>query len=100
MIKETIRRARTADAETLVQLSRETFCAAFADLYWPEDLAAFLATAYGLEKTRRELADPNIGVWLALRDGAAIGFAQAGARRPAPHLDRGLVGQPRRPPAL
>jgi len=78
MIKETIRRAQTADAEMLVQLSRDTFHAAFADLYWPEDLEAYLATAYGLEKTRRELADPNIAVWLAERDGVAIGYAQAG----------------------
>lgn len=78
MIKETIRRAGTADAETLVQVSRDTFRAAFADLYWPEDLEAYLATAYGLEKTRRELADPTIAVWLAERDGAVIGYAQAG----------------------
>jgi len=78
MIKETIRRAQTTDAETLVQLSRETFSAAFADLYWPEDLEAFLASAYGLEKTRRELADPNIGAWLAERDGVAVGYALVG----------------------
>ena len=78
MIKETIRRAAPADAETLARLSRETFAAAFADLYWPEDFEAFTRTAYGLEKTRRELADPNIAVWLAERDGVAIGYALAG----------------------
>jgi ribosomal protein S18 acetylase RimI-like enzyme len=78
MIKETIRRAQTADAETLVRLSRDTFRAAFGDLYWPEDLEAYLATAYGLEKTRRDLTDPNIGVWFAERDGVAIGYAMVG----------------------
>jgi ribosomal protein S18 acetylase RimI-like enzyme len=78
MIKETIRRGQTADAETLVQLSRDTFRAAFADLYWPRDLEAYLATAYGLEKTRRELTDPDIGVWFAERDGVAIGYAMVG----------------------
>jgi diamine N-acetyltransferase len=78
MIKETIRRAQIADVETLVELSRDTFRAAFADLYWPEDLEAYLATAYGLEKTRRELTDANIAVWLAERDGQAIGYALAG----------------------
>jgi GNAT superfamily N-acetyltransferase len=78
MIKETIRRARADDAETLVQLSCDTFRAAFADLYWPDDLEAFFATAYGLEKTRRELSDANIGVWLAECDGVAIGYALAG----------------------
>jgi GNAT superfamily N-acetyltransferase len=78
MIKETIRRARTDDAETLARLSRETFRAAFGDLYWPADLESFLDTAYGLEKTRRDLADPNVGVWLAERDGGAVGYAFVG----------------------
>lgn len=78
MIKETIRQAGPADAETLVQLSCDTFSAAFADLYWPHDLKAFFATAYGLEKTRRELSDPDFGVWLAERDGVAIGYALVG----------------------
>ena len=78
MIKETIRRAGPADAETLVELSRTTFADAFGDIYWPEDIQAFSRTAYGLEKTRRELADPRIAVWLAERDGVAIGYALAG----------------------
>jgi GNAT superfamily N-acetyltransferase len=78
MIKDTIRRARVTDAETLVQLSRDAFCAAFGDLYWPHDLEAFLTSAYGLEKTRRELGDPNFGVWLAERGGVAVGYVLAG----------------------
>ncbi len=86
MIQETIRQARPADAETLVQLSCDTFRAAFGDLYWPADLEAFLATAYGLEKTRRELSDPNTAVWLAERDGVAIGYALAGPCE-LPHPD-------------
>jgi ribosomal protein S18 acetylase RimI-like enzyme len=78
MIKETIRQARTTDAETLVRLSRDTFSAAFADLYWPRDLEAFLASAYGLEKTQRELADPNFAVWFAELDGVVVGYALVG----------------------
>jgi ribosomal protein S18 acetylase RimI-like enzyme len=86
MSKDTIRRAHSADAEALVQLSRDTFRAAFGDLYWPHDLEAYLAGAYGLEKTRGDLSDPRIGVWLAERDGVAIGYAQAGPCD-LPHAD-------------
>jgi ribosomal protein S18 acetylase RimI-like enzyme len=78
MTKDVIRRVGPADAETLADLARTTFRAAFADLYWPADLEAYEQTAYGLEKTRRELADPKNGVWLAERDGAAIGYIQVG----------------------
>jgi ribosomal protein S18 acetylase RimI-like enzyme len=86
MIKETIRRAGSADAETLAELSRATFAAAFGDIYWPQDFEAFAATAYGLEKTRRDLADARIGVWLAEHDGVAVGYVLAGPCD-LPHCD-------------
>lgn len=78
MSKETIRRADIADAEHLADLSRATFVAAFEDLYSPDDLRAYLKGAYDVEKTRRELADPSVAVWLAERDGEAIGYVQVG----------------------
>ena len=78
MIKDVIRRAGPEDAEALSELARATFRAAFDDLYWPEDIEAYEQTAYGLEKTRRELADPAIAVWLAERDGVAVGYIQVG----------------------
>ena len=61
------------------QLSRDTFCAAFGDLYRPQDLQAFLDD--GLRPAENQAvtwAIPNTGVWLAERDGAAIGCALAG----------------------
>ena len=83
---ETIRRAGPEDAETLSALSAVTFAAAFADLYWPHDLEAFQREAYAVEKSRRELADPAVAVWLAERDGVAIGYALAGPSD-LPHPD-------------
>ncbi len=73
-----IRRATPEDAEVLSALAAATFSETFGRLYPPEDLAAFLAEAYGLEKVRADLADPALAHWLAEADGAAVGHAQAG----------------------
>jgi len=73
-----IRRAGPTDAETLAELGARTFSDTFAHLYHPDDLAAFLAEAYGLERTRADLADPAKAHWLVEEDGRAIGYALAG----------------------
>ena len=75
---ETIRKATEADAETLARISRETFDAAFGTQYAAADLAAFVEENYAVEKARRELADPEIGVWLLEEDARAIGYVLAG----------------------
>ena len=75
----TIRRATPADAEALSRIGAETFTETFGHLYPPEDLAAFLAGAYGLEKARRDLADPAKASWLVEADGEVVGHALAGA---------------------
>ena len=74
----TIRRAGPADAETLAALGERTFRETFEHLYAPEDLIPFLADAYGLERTRADLADPAKASWLVEAGGEAIGYALAG----------------------
>ncbi len=91
MVEETIRRAGVTDAETLCALGAETFCDAFAHLYPPADLAAFLAEAYAIEPARAQLADPRYGAWLLETGGEAIGFALAGPCG-LPHPDVGPTG--------
>jgi diamine N-acetyltransferase len=73
-----IRRAGPSDAEVLSDLGGRTFTETFAHLYPPADLKAFLADAYGLERTRADLADPRKASWLVEDDGEAIGYALAG----------------------
>jgi GNAT superfamily N-acetyltransferase len=73
-----IRRAGSADAESLAAIGAGTFVETFGHLYPPDDLAAFLRDAYGLERTRADLADPAKAAWLVEADGAAIGYALAG----------------------
>jgi GNAT superfamily N-acetyltransferase len=81
-----IRAAGVEDAALLSRLSAETFSAAFAHLYPPADLAAFLAETYDLEDTRRRLADPRSAAWLLEIDGEAVGHALAGPCE-LPHPD-------------
>lgn len=78
MPEPTIRRAVAADAQTLSALGARTFVETFAHLYHPDDLNAFLAEAYGLERTRADLADPAKAAWLVEDGGEAIGYALAG----------------------
>lgn len=78
MNEPVIRRAGSADAETLAALGARTFTETFGHLYHPDDLAAFLAEAYGLERTRADLADPAKASWIVEADGEAVGYALAG----------------------
>ena len=76
---DTLRRATIEDADTLSSLGARTFTETFAYLYPPEDLETFLAYAYGLERTRNDLAHPDKATWiLEDEDGEAIGYALAG----------------------
>jgi GNAT superfamily N-acetyltransferase len=73
-----IRRAGTADAQALSHIGARTFSETFAHLYPPADLQTFLAEAYGLERTRADLADPGKASWLVEADGVVVGYATAG----------------------
>jgi ribosomal protein S18 acetylase RimI-like enzyme len=74
----TLRRATIQDADTVSSLGARTFSETFAHLYPTQDLETFLAYAYGLERTRNDLADPAKATWLLEDDGEAIGYALAG----------------------
>lgn len=78
MQQPTIRRADRSDAQVLSDLGARTFAETFAHLYPPQDLADFLAQAYGLETTLADLADPAKAQWLVEADGQAVGYALAG----------------------
>ncbi len=73
-----IRRALPADAERLARLGAETFSGAFAHLYPPRDLAEHLADAHAPARYAAWAADPAHGLWIAERDGQALGYALAG----------------------
>ena len=78
MPEPSIRRANVVDAEVLSELGARTFSEAFGHLYNPDDLSAFMADAYSVETTQRDLADPRRALWLVEAGGEAIGYALAG----------------------
>ena len=70
-----IRRADSADAATLAAFAARTFAETFGPDNSPEDMAAYLAAAYGERQQRAELADPAIVTLLVESSGTLIGYA-------------------------
>lgn len=81
-----IRRATPDDAAAVTRIAAATFCETFGHLYREQDLQAFLAEAYSLERARIVLAHPNYALWLVEHEGAAVGHAAAGPCG-LPHTD-------------
>jgi ribosomal protein S18 acetylase RimI-like enzyme len=73
-----IRRAVPADAPTLSALGASTFVETFGHLYSREDLQAFLDESHSVTAYEKLLASPAYALWLAEREGEAIGYALAG----------------------
>jgi len=66
-----LRRGQATDAAQLAAFAARTFTDAFAAANRPEDIAAYLPTAYGIGQQASELANPEI-ITLILDHGATI----------------------------
>ena len=86
MTPSTIRRATVDDAQLLSTLATRTFAESFGHLYLEEDLQAFYADAYAVEKQRTILAHPEYAVFLLVDGDEAVGHAAAGPCG-LPHAD-------------
>ena len=73
-----IRRGTVYDAETLAPLAVKIFNDAFANnpLNKPEDMRTYIAKAFSLEQTKRELADPEIIFFIAEMGAGMIAYAK------------------------
>ncbi len=69
-----LRPATPADAAALADFARDAFNAAFAHLYRPEDLAAFIAEWRTPERYLRYITDPATRVQLAEVDGQLAAY--------------------------
>lgn len=78
-----IRRASAADAALLARVGEDTFFDSFAADNTPEDMAAYLRTAFSPEKQAAELADPGSLFLIASVKGDMTGYAQLHAGQPA-----------------
>jgi diamine N-acetyltransferase len=72
----TIRSATARDANLLAELGARTFSDAFAADNRPEDIEAYLASAFTLSRLESELADPCSRFFLSEIDGEAVGYAK------------------------
>lgn len=77
-----IRRATVDDAAAVAALAARTFEDTFAADNRPEDMAAHLATAYGVPQQTGELANPGYATLLAYADGMPAAFAQVRRKDP------------------
>lgn len=71
-----VRRASTEDAELLAELGARTFSETFAEDNSPEDMAAYVADSFSLERLKGELNDPLSIFFIAEVDGSAAGYAK------------------------
>ncbi len=83
-----IRRARPADAARLAELGARTFYDAFAAENTAENMALYLARAYGPAQQAVEIANPAMSTIVAESEGRLAGFAQL-REGPAPEAVRG-----------
>lgn len=72
----TMRRATLDDASLLAELGAHTFRETFAADNTEEDMAAYLASSFSLEKQTDELSDPDSTFLIAEVDGIAAGYAK------------------------
>ena len=73
-----IRRGKVEDAETLAPLAIKIFNDAFAGnpLNKPEDMRLYIAEAFSVEQTRRELGEADSIFFIAETDDEMIGYAK------------------------
>lgn len=72
----TVRKATAADAATISAFGRRVYHATFAPDNNPDDLAAYLDSAYTEERQRAEILDPAMDTLLLERDDILAAFAQ------------------------
>lgn len=82
MTQHRIRRAAEADADVLAELGARTFHDSFAAQNTQENMAAYLATTFGPEQQRAELAHPQNTFLIVEDNGVAIGYAQLRVGKP------------------
>lgn len=79
-----IRRATAGDATLLSEMGARTFYESFAAQNNPEDMAAYLASAFTQEKLAGEVADERAIFLIAEVNGEAAGYAKVRASEPEP----------------
>src|ERR1700704_1596005 len=83
-----VRRATADDAVLLAELGERTFAETFAAYNTPEDMATYLAAAFGHDQQAAELADSDSVFLIAEVAGVAAGYAKLGTNDPPESITR------------
>jgi len=80
-----IRRAGVGDVPALAAFGARSFEETFGETNTPEDVAAYLAAAYGDQQQHAEVTNPDIATLIVEADAVLAGFAQVrrGGQAPA-----------------
>ena len=84
-----MREPTLSDASALAVLGRDSFVETFAHLYHPDDLASFLDSAYSVEATVADIADPDRIIRVVESDGQLVAYCKLAL---TPSLDFDLGG--------
>jgi ribosomal protein S18 acetylase RimI-like enzyme len=89
-----IRHAVPSDAATLAAFGARTFTETFGPHNTADDLAEYLARAYGIAQQKREIEDPNVITLLAENAEQLIAYAQLRITPPSVEIARFYVDRP------
>src|SRR5438876_5928026 len=70
------RHAVSDDAETLLEFAARTYYETFSPANTPENMQAYMASAFTLPQCKAELSDPRAAFLLAEIDGRLNGYAK------------------------
>jgi len=76
------RRAEPADAKPLVQLATRTYYETFSALNTPENMQAYLSSAFTLPQFEADFRDSRVTFHVAETEGSLIGYAKLFAGNP------------------
>lgn len=71
-----VRRASIEDARLLAELGARTFAETFSQDNSPEDMAAYVADSFSVERLTAELNEPASAFFIAEVEGSAAGYAK------------------------
>ena len=77
-----LRKATIDDAELLTELGSRTFAETFEVDNTPENMAAYLTSAFNFAQLSAELSEPNTLFKIAEADGVAVGYSMLRAETP------------------
>jgi len=77
-----IKRAASSDAELLAEFASRVYADTFSAVNTPENMEAYLSTAFAPAQLQAELADPAASFFLAEVDGKLAGYAKLMAGQP------------------